>query len=88
MGRTDTKMVPLHDNHFEQVLFSHTVATSGICTGRYVLLPDVQPSVIVKAGALITVAKTRDRKLDRIYKIVIISILCCYVEHLNEHNDI
>ena len=82
MGRTDTKMVPLHDNHIEQVSFSRIVATSGICTGRYVLLPDVQPSVIVKAGALITVVITSSTCCKNQGLQV---RLCCNINHFNRY---
>ena len=58
--------------------FSRTVAASGHVqegTNATVLVPDVQPSAIVKAGALITVVITRGCKPDRIYNIVIISMV-------------
>ena len=69
MSRSGTKMVPVYDNHFgglsatlqSHVPFSRTVPASGHVqegTNATMLRPDVQPYVIVKAGALITVVIT------------------------------
>ena len=59
-------------------------------TNITVLVPAVQPSSIVKAGALLTSAiqVARDCKLDRIYKLVFICNICCDIEYLNEHSNI
>mgnify|MGYP000377409539 CR=1 FL=1 len=69
------------------------MATSGHVkegTNITVLVPAVQPSAIVKADALLTIAipVARDCKLDRIHKLVFICNICCDIEHLNEHSNI
>ena len=57
-------MVPVHGNHFGRlwhVSFSRTVAASGHvqeCTNATVLVSDVQPYAVVKAGTLITIVIT------------------------------